>query len=134
MVTGGVETMMGVVQDRLFGPLVAFGLGGIHVEILKDVRVRLAPLTDHDVDDLLHGIKGFPLLQGYRGHAPADLTHYATLSCGCLGWPMSSGNHGARFESGDGAGARRGMPIVDARIRVEAAARPFERRRSGNHA
>jgi acetyl coenzyme A synthetase (ADP forming)-like protein len=73
MVTGGVETMMGIVQDRLFGPLVAFGLGGIHVEILRDVRIRLAPLTDRDVDDLLHGIKGFPLLEGYRGHPPADL-------------------------------------------------------------
>ena len=73
MVSGGVETMMGVVQDPLFGPLVAFGLGGIHVEIFKDVRIRMAPLSDRDVDQLLHGIRGFPLLQGYRGHAAADL-------------------------------------------------------------
>jgi len=65
--------MMGVVQDRLFGPLIAFGLGGIHVEILKDVLVRIAPLTDRDVEELIHGIKGFPLLQGYRGHPAADL-------------------------------------------------------------
>jgi acyl-CoA synthetase (NDP forming) len=73
VVGGGVETMVGVVQDPVFGPLVAFGLGGIHVEILKDVLVRIAPLTDRDVDELLHGIKGFPLLQGYRGHPAADL-------------------------------------------------------------
>jgi acyl-CoA synthetase (NDP forming) len=73
MIPGGVETMMGIVQDPLFGPLVAFGLGGIHVEILKDVIVRIAPLTDEDVDTLLHGIKGFPLLEGYRGHPAADL-------------------------------------------------------------
>jgi acyl-CoA synthetase (NDP forming) len=73
MITGGVETMIGIVQDPVFGPLVAFGLGGIHVEILKDVLVRIAPLTDRDVDELLHGIKGFPLLQGYRGHPAADL-------------------------------------------------------------
>ncbi len=73
MVEGGVEIMMGVVQDRLFGPLIAFGLGGIHVEILKDVLVRIAPLTDRDADELIHGIKGFPLLQGYRGHPAADL-------------------------------------------------------------
>jgi acetyl coenzyme A synthetase (ADP forming)-like protein len=73
MIPGGVETMMGIVQDPLFGPLVAFGLGGIHVEILKDVIVRIAPLTDTDVDELLHGIKGFPLLEGYRGHPAADL-------------------------------------------------------------
>jgi acyl-CoA synthetase (NDP forming) len=57
----------------LFGPLVAFGLGGIHVEIFKDVRIRMAPLSDRDVDELLHGIRGFPLLQGYRGHPSADL-------------------------------------------------------------
>jgi acetate---CoA ligase (ADP-forming) len=69
----GVETMMGIAHDALFGPLVAFGLGGIHVEILGDVRFRIAPLTDRDVDQLLHEIKGFPLLQGYRGHAAADL-------------------------------------------------------------
>jgi acetyl coenzyme A synthetase (ADP forming)-like protein len=73
MIPGGVETMMGIVQDPLFGPLIAFGLGGIHVEILKDVIVRIAPLTDQDVDELVHGIKGFPLLEGYRGHPAADL-------------------------------------------------------------
>ncbi len=73
MVTGGVETMIGVSEDRLFGPLIAFGLGGIHVEILGDVQFRVAPLTDRDVDELLHGIRGLPLLRGYRGHPPADL-------------------------------------------------------------
>jgi acetyl coenzyme A synthetase (ADP forming)-like protein len=73
MITGGVETMIGVSEDRLFGPLVAFGLGGIHVEVLGDVVFRVAPLTDRDVDELLHGIRGLPLLRGYRGHAPADL-------------------------------------------------------------
>jgi acyl-CoA synthetase (NDP forming) len=73
MIAGGVETMVGVSDDPLFGPLVAFGLGGIHVEILGDVRFGIAPLTDHDADDLLHGIRGLPLLEGYRGHPPADL-------------------------------------------------------------
>jgi len=73
MITGGVETMIGVSFDPVFGPLVAFGLGGIHVEILGDVRFRIAPLTDRDADDLLHDIKGVRLLQGYRGHPPADM-------------------------------------------------------------
>jgi acetate---CoA ligase (ADP-forming) len=73
MITNGVETMIGVADDPLFGPLVAFGLGGIHVEVLGDVQFRVAPLTDRDVDELLHGIRGLPLLQGYRGHTPADL-------------------------------------------------------------
>jgi acetate---CoA ligase (ADP-forming) len=73
MIADGVETMIGVADDPLFGPLVGFGLGGIHVEVLGDVQFRVAPLTDRDVDELLHGIRGLPLLQGYRGHAPGDL-------------------------------------------------------------
>jgi len=73
MVGGGVETMIGVSHDPVFGPLVAFGLGGIHVEILGDVQFRIAPLTDRDVDGLLYGIRGLPLLRGYRGAQPADL-------------------------------------------------------------
>ncbi len=73
MIEGGVETMIGVSDDPSFGPLVAFGLGGIHVEVLKDVGFRVAPLTDRDAGELLHGIRGLPLLQGYRGHPPADI-------------------------------------------------------------
>ena len=73
MVTGGVETIVGITDDRLFGPLVAFGLGGILVEVLGDVLFRIAPLTDRDADELLHGVRGFKLLQGYRGQKPVDL-------------------------------------------------------------
>ena len=73
MIAGGVETMIGVSDDPSFGPLVAFGLGGIHVEVLADVGFRVAPLTDRDANELLHGIRGLPLLEGYRGHPPADL-------------------------------------------------------------
>jgi acyl-CoA synthetase (NDP forming) len=73
MIAGGVETMIGIADDPLFGSLVAFGLGGIHVEVLGDVLFRIAPLTDKDADALLHGIRGFKLLQGYRGHPPVDL-------------------------------------------------------------
>ena len=73
MVTGGVEVMIGVADDPLFGPLIAFGLGGIHVEILGDVQLRITPLTDFDAAEMIRGIKGYRLLTGYRGHAPADL-------------------------------------------------------------
>ncbi len=73
MIAGGVETLIGITDDPLFGPLVGFGLGGIHVEVLEDVQFRVAPLTDRDADELLHGIRGFKLLQGYRGHPPADV-------------------------------------------------------------
>ena len=73
MVTDGVEVMIGVTDDPVFGPLIAFGLGGIHVEILGDVQFRITPLTDRDAAEMIRGIKGYRLLTGYRGHPPADL-------------------------------------------------------------
>jgi acetate---CoA ligase (ADP-forming) len=73
MVTGGVELMIGVTDDPLFGPLIAFGLGGIHVEILADVCFRVTPLTDRDAQEMVRGIRGYRLLEGYRGHPPADI-------------------------------------------------------------
>ena len=73
MLKAGVETMIGIAADRLFGPLIGFGLGGIYVELMGDMRFRIAPLTDRDADELLHEIRGFPLLQGYRGQPPVDM-------------------------------------------------------------
>jgi acyl-CoA synthetase (NDP forming)/GNAT superfamily N-acetyltransferase len=73
MIRGGTETLIGVTHDALFGPLVAFGLGGVNVEVFRDVAFRIAPLTDGDADELLRSIRGFSLLEGYRGHPPADL-------------------------------------------------------------
>ena len=74
MVPDGVELMVGVTTDPVFGPLIAFGLGGVHVEILGDVRFRITPLTDKDAHSMIRGIKGYRLLTGYRGHPPADLS------------------------------------------------------------
>jgi acetyl coenzyme A synthetase (ADP forming)-like protein len=73
MVGGGVEVMIGMTEDPSFGPLVAFGLGGIHVEILADVCFRVTPLTDRDAREMVESIRGYRLLRGYRGHPPADV-------------------------------------------------------------
>ena len=73
MFSGGVEVMVGVTQDPLFGPLIAFGLGGIHVEILHDLCFHVTPLTDRDAHEMVRGIKGYRLLEGYRGAPPADI-------------------------------------------------------------
>lgn len=73
MVAGGVEVLAGMSRDPLFGPMLAFGLGGIHVEVLGDVRFRLAPLTDRDAAGMVRGITGHKLLEGYRGSPAADL-------------------------------------------------------------
>ena len=73
MVTGGAEVMIGVTDDPLFGPLIAFGFGGIHVEIFGDVQFRITPLTDRDAAEMIRGIKAYRLLTGYRGQTSADL-------------------------------------------------------------
>jgi acetate---CoA ligase (ADP-forming) len=70
---GGIETIVSVAADRLFGPLIGFGLGGIYAELMGDVRFRIAPLTDRDADELLHEIRGFRLLDGYRGRPAMDV-------------------------------------------------------------
>ncbi|MHC5009762.1 MAG: bifunctional acetate--CoA ligase family protein/GNAT family N-acetyltransferase [Planctomycetota bacterium] len=72
MLAEGVEVMAGMTEDPVFGPLVAFGLGGIHVEVLGDTVFRVAPLTDQDAAEMVNGIRGRPLLEGFRGHPPAD--------------------------------------------------------------
>ena len=73
MVKGGTEAILGVTNDPLFGPAVMFGLGGIFAEVLKDVAFRLAPVTPSVAREMIAEIKGYPLLTGARGKAPADV-------------------------------------------------------------
>ena len=73
MITGGVETIVGVVQEPVFGPVVVFGLGGVATDMLGDHVARLAPLTDADADDLIHSIRAAPLLLGHGGQPAADI-------------------------------------------------------------
>jgi acetyltransferase len=72
MVTGGLETILGVTQDPSFGPLIMFGLGGVYAELVKDVAVSLHPLTDSDARELVHSIKMAKLFEGFRGSLPSD--------------------------------------------------------------
>jgi len=72
MIADGVEVLIGVVQQPVFGPLVVFGLGGVAADVLGDHAARLTPLTDTDADELIHAMRAAPLLLGYRGAAPAD--------------------------------------------------------------
>lgn len=73
MVVGGKELVLGMNRDPSFGPLIMFGLGGIYVEIIKDVNFRVAPLTGEDVDSLVAEMKSAPLLTGARGETPKDV-------------------------------------------------------------
>lgn len=75
MVTGAVETVVGMTTDPSFGPLIMFGLGGIYVEVMKDVSFRILPLTDHTAKRLVQSLKSYPLLTGFRGSKPVDIKY-----------------------------------------------------------
>lgn len=79
MALPGVEVIIGVTQDPQFGPVILFGLGGILVEILKDVSFRIAPVNKKDAADMIREIKGYPLLEGYRGQEPTDILYLERL-------------------------------------------------------
>ncbi|WP_413299883.1 acetate--CoA ligase family protein [Bacillus sp. 1P10SD] len=73
MMEPGTEVIVGMKRDRVFGPSILFGLGGVWVEILKDVSVRISPLTDHDIEEMIKEIKGNPLLGEFRGSRERDI-------------------------------------------------------------
>ena len=68
--TGDREVILGMRRDPDFGPLLMFGLGGIHVEVLKDVAFRVHPITDADARDMIRSLRGHALLEGVRGAEP----------------------------------------------------------------
>jgi len=67
------ELIIGMTTDPQFGPALMFGIGGILVELLEDVSFRIAPITEYDANEMIHEIKGFPILDGYRGKPKADI-------------------------------------------------------------
>ncbi len=73
MIREGLETIVGMTRDPSFGPLMAFGLGGVSVELLKDVYFRVHPLTDLDARQMVRGIRGAAMLDGWRGAPPGDV-------------------------------------------------------------
>jgi len=88
MLSGGVEGMIGIAQDPVFGPLIAFGLGGTHVEIINDVCFRVTPISDRDAGDMVQGIRGYRLLQGFRGRPAIS----RRLKVCCCEFPVWSRN------------------------------------------
>ncbi len=73
MAPAGTEVIVGSIKDPQFGPAIMFGLGGVFVEVLKDVTFRVAPVTEDEAVEMISEVKAYPLLKGYRNTPPADL-------------------------------------------------------------
>ncbi len=73
MAEPGAEVILGITQDQQFGPVLMFGLGGVFVEVLKDVAFRIVPLEPRDAAEMVREIQGFPVLEGFRGQPAANL-------------------------------------------------------------
>ncbi len=123
-VRGGTELLAGVVQDPVFGPLVAFGPGGVLAELIDAAGFRIAPLTDVDADELVHEGKAGTLVAGFRGAPPADAAALADLVLR-LSRLAEDLPELAELDLNPVIADERGCTIVDARIRLQA--RPAER-------
>jgi acetyl coenzyme A synthetase (ADP forming)-like protein len=126
MVPDGVEMLVGVVHDPSFGPVVACGAGGTAVELLRDVEVRITPLTDADATAMVRSLATFPLLDGYRGAPPADVAALEDLLLR-VGALVEAHPEVAELDLNPVMVLPRGQgaAVVDARVRVEAAPPPL---------
>jgi acetyl coenzyme A synthetase (ADP forming)-like protein len=119
MAPAGTELIVGAVGDPAFGPLVACGAGGVAVELLGDVQVRLAPLGPREADGMLHALKTFPLLDGYRGRPEADVDSLRDLVMR-VGALASTHPAIAELDLNPVIATPEGALVVDARVRLEA--------------
>ena len=122
--TGGTELLAGVVQDPVFGPLVAFGPGGVFAELIGDATFRIAPLTDVDAEELVTGAKAGRLVAGFRGSPPADTAALEGL-VHRLGRLAEDLGEVAELDLNPVIAGPDGCVAVDARVRLES--RPAER-------
>jgi acetyl coenzyme A synthetase (ADP forming)-like protein len=118
MVPDGVEMLVGVAHDRLFGPVVACGAGGTAAEVLRDVAVRITPITDLDAAEMVRSLKTYPLLTGFRGAPPADVEalERILLRMSAL---VEAHPSVAEMDCNPVIVLTGGARVVDARIRVE---------------
>jgi acetate---CoA ligase (ADP-forming) len=116
----GVELIVGVVHDRSFGPVLACGAGGTIAELIKDVAVRITPLTDTDAHEMLRSLRTFPLLDGYRGAERCDIEAIEEVLLRVSAMVEAHPELG-ELDCNPLIARPEGVVIVDARVRVEAA-------------
>jgi acetyl coenzyme A synthetase (ADP forming)-like protein len=124
MVGQGVEVLVGVVHDASFGPVIACGAGGTAVELLKDVAVRITPLTDLDAAEMVRSLATYPLLDGYRGAPRADVAALEDLLLRVSAL-VEAHPAIAEVDCNPVKVLPDGVVVVDARVRVEAATLPL---------
>ena len=122
MAPRGVEMLVGVVSDPQLGPVVACGAGGTAVELLGDVQVRLAPVAPIEATDMIRALRTFPLLDGFRGAARADVPALEDIVVR-IGWLAANHPEIAELDLNPVIVAPTGATAVDARVRVERPAR-----------
>jgi acyl-CoA synthetase (NDP forming) len=118
MAPAGVEMLVGVVADARFGPVVACGAGGTAVELLGDVQVRLAPVATAEAAEMIHGLRTFPLLDGFRGAPPVDLAALEDIVVR-VGALAAAHPEIAELDLNPVIASPTGAVVVDARVRVE---------------
>ena len=119
MAKAGTEVIIGMTKDPSFGPVLMFGLGGIFVEVLKDVAFRIVPLDKNDATDMINEIKGKKLLEGYRGQDPADV-HFLADMLLKLSDLVDKTEGIAEIDMNPVFAYKQGAVVVDARIILEA--------------
>ena len=92
MVSGGVECIAGVHRDPVFGPVLMFGLGGIHVEVLRDVSLRVLPIGRDEAHAMVRELRAFAILDGARGQAPTDLESIVDVLCALADFALRAGD------------------------------------------
>jgi len=118
MARPGVELIVGVNHDPQFGPMIMFGMGGILVEILKDVSFKLIPLTRRDASDMITEIKSYPVLKGYRGQEPVNIPALEELLLNVSKF-IEKNPQIKELDLNPVFGYRDGLVAVDARIVLE---------------
>jgi len=118
MVESGVEMLVGVAHDPSFGPVVACAAGGAAVELLRDVAVRITPLTDLDAAEMVRSLATFPLLQGYRGTPAVDVDALEELLLRVSAL-VEAHPAIAEMDCNPVMVQPQGAIVVDARVRVE---------------
>ncbi len=116
----GTEVIIGMTKDASFGPVLMFGLGGIFVEVLKDVAFRIVPLEENDAAEMIGEIKGKKLLEGYRGEDPADIPFLQKMLLN-LSALVDQTDGIAEIDMNPVFAYQQGAVVVDARIILEAA-------------